>query len=182
MARFVLLDRDGVINRRVPNGYVTRWEGFEFLPGALDGLRLLERGGYAAIVVSNQACVGKGLVTPATLGDIDRRFVAEVEKHGGRIHASYYCPHRDEDRCGCRKPEPGLLLEAQSRHGFIPGETFLVGDSESDLRAAHAAGCRAILISQDDGKVSGDQPYGPVEVFSSLLEAAGFIIRGDLRN
>ena len=90
MRASVLLDRDGVINRRIQNGYVTSWERFEFLPGALDALRLLAENDFAALVVSNQACVGKGLITAETLDEITTRFLQEVTRHGGRIHGVYY--------------------------------------------------------------------------------------------
>jgi D-glycero-D-manno-heptose 1,7-bisphosphate phosphatase len=143
---YVLLDRDGVINRRMPGGYVTSWEQFEFLPKALDALRLLAENGYTALVISNQACVAKGLLAPTELQAITRRFLLEVALSGGNIGQVYYCGHSAEDRCGCRKPRPGLIVRAQMEHGFLPEETFLVGDSPADLAAADAAGCASILI------------------------------------
>ena len=147
MPRYILLDRDGVINRRVVDGYVTSWSQFEFLPGALEALRLLAENDYSAIVISNQACVGKGLLTLEGLNEITDHFVAEVEKHGGRIERMYYCPHRTEDRCYCRKPLPGLLIRAQRDYGFSFSATFLVGDCANDAVAAHRVGCPFILIS-----------------------------------
>jgi D-glycero-D-manno-heptose 1,7-bisphosphate phosphatase len=147
MAKFVLLDRDGVINRRILNGYVTSWDQFVFLPRALDALCLLTQVDCRVIVVSNQACVGKGLITTSDLDKITRRFVEKVEEHGGRIHGVYYCTHRREDDCECRKPKPGLLLKAQREHQFAFANTFLIGDSETDLQLAWAVGCPALLIS-----------------------------------
>ena len=104
MPRFVLLDRDGVINQRIVGGYVTCWDKFIFLPGALEGLRLLTEKNYHVTVVSNQAGVGKGLMTAADLQEITRKFVKEVDAQGGRIRSVYYCTHRAEDDCPCRKP------------------------------------------------------------------------------
>ena len=124
MSRFVLLDRDGVINRRVRGGYVASWTEFVFLPGVLDALRLLSENKFHSLVVSNQACVGKGLISMAELEDITRHFIKEVTESGGCIHGVYYCPHREEDKCGCRKPKPGLLLKARRRHGFDFAKTF----------------------------------------------------------
>jgi len=145
-SKFILLDRDGVINRRIPDGYVTSWEEFVFLPRALDALRLLAQKGCSSLVVSNQACVGKGLLTPEGLEEINRRFVAQAEKYGGKISGIYCCPHRQEDECECRKPKPGLLLRAQREHQFNFADTFFVGDSETDLLAAHRVGCPMVFV------------------------------------
>jgi D-glycero-D-manno-heptose 1,7-bisphosphate phosphatase len=147
--KFVLLDRDGVINRRIRNGYVTSWEQFVFLPGVLEGLQRLAVAGFVTIVVSNQAAVGKGLMSASTLGQITRRFMRKVRTHGGRIHGVYYCVHRKEARCLCRKPRPGLLLRAQADHHFSVADTYLVGDSLSDLLAATQVGCPMIMVKRN---------------------------------
>ncbi len=160
--RFILLDRDGVINQRMKEGYVTCWEEFTFLPGALEALHLLTRNGYCILVISNQAGIAKGLMTAAQLDEITRRFRAEVEQQGGYIKKVYYCMHRSEDNCSCRKPKSGLLLQAQQEHGFSFPDTFMIGDSNTDLQAAQTVGCPALLVG-DGG-------------FPSLLAAAQFII------
>jgi D-glycero-D-manno-heptose 1,7-bisphosphate phosphatase len=95
--RYVLLDRDGVINRRIFGGYVTSWDEFEFLPRALEALRLLAQNGYTALVVSNQACVAEGLLSSKDLDTITRRFLLEVALSRGNIAQVYYCRHRAED-------------------------------------------------------------------------------------
>lgn len=176
MSGFVLLDRDGVINRRIENGYVTSWAQFAFLPGALDALRILNENDYSAIVISNQAGVGMGLMAPSDLEEITRRFVAEVESHGGRIQGVYYCIHREEDGCECRKPKPGLLLQAQRDHRFSFSDTFLVGDSQRDVLAARQVGCPALLVS--DGKASeSETKLDPsIPAFRSLYEAVQFLL------
>lgn len=172
----VLLDRDGVINRRIENGYVSSWEQWGFLPGALEGLRLLRENGFRTLVVSNQAGVGKGLVSESRLRAITARFLKEVEKHGGRIQKVYYCTHRQEEACECRKPRPGLLIKAQKEFRFHFADAFMVGDSENDLRAAREVGCRAILISNGRRARPAGFPYKAVEAFPDLLQAARFII------
>ncbi len=176
MPRFVLLDRDGVINRRIISAYVTAWEKFVFLPGALQALRLLHENNCQVIVVSNQAGVGKGLMSAADLDEITRRFVAEVEAQGGRILGAYYCTHRAEDACECRKPKPGLLRRAQAEHHFHFGCTFVVGDTESDLLAAHAAGCPAIMVSDATVDTLQKLPHAPRVTVPDLLAAAEFLI------
>ncbi len=176
MERFVLVDRDGVINRRMVGGYVTAWEEFQFLPGVLEGLALLARHDVSAIVISNQAGVGKGLLTPAALEIITQSFLREVHQRGGRIRGVYYCPHRPEDACDCRKPKPGLIFQAQRRHGFRLHQTYLIGDSPTDLAAAQAAGCPALLIAENSAPPASLSPPAAQNVFTSLAEAARFVI------
>ncbi len=176
MFRFVLLDRDGVINRRIISGYVSRWGEFVFLPGALEALRLLNEKNFRVVVVSNQAGVGKGLMSAADLDEVTRRFMAEVEAHGGRIQSVYYCTHRAEEGCECRKPKPGLLRRAQAQHHFDFERTFLVGDTESDLLAAHAAGCPAIMVSGMPVSALEKLPHAPRLTVPTLLAAAQFLI------
>lgn len=176
MSRFVLLDRDGVINHRIAGGYVTAWEQFAFLPGALEGLRLLTQRNYQLLVLSNQQGVGKGLMTAADLQEITRKFLEAVASQGGRIRGVYYCPHRAEDDCPCRKPKPGLLLNAQAEHHFAFADTFLIGDSESDLRAAQAVGCPAIMVSNAPSAGLEKLPYAPRVIVPTLLAAAGFLL------
>ena len=182
MSRYILLDRDGVINRRTPNGYVTSWEQFEFLPRALDALRLLAEDGYRALVVSNQACVSKGLINSEGLAELTRRFAEEVEKNGGHIDGVYYCPHQDRDGCGCRKPKPGLLLQAHREHRFAFAQTFLVGDSELDLIAAHTVGCPAILVRAGNlnTRSSAHSP-GLAQTFRSAIRPARHTGNADLK-
>jgi D-glycero-D-manno-heptose 1,7-bisphosphate phosphatase len=175
-----LLDRDGVINERVVGGYVTSWAQFVFLPDALEALRLLAQSGYQTIVVSNQACVAKGLLSSSGLEEITRRFIQEVEAHGGRIGGVYYCPHQVDDGCECRKPRPGLLLNAQKDHGFDFAHTFFVGDSENDLLAACAVGCPALLIAANTSADIGDHPWRPRAILPNLLAAVQFIINGQI--
>src|ERR1700689_405771 len=97
--RLLLLDRDDVIHHRTPGGYVTSWDKFVYLPRALQSLQLLARHGYAALVISNQACVGKGLLSWKELERMTQQFVGEVSEAGGDIRGVYYCTHLPADRC-----------------------------------------------------------------------------------
>ena len=174
--RYVLLDRDGVINRRTAGGCVTSWEQFEFLPRVLDGLRLLAENGYAALVISNQACVGKNLLKVSELEAITQRFRLEVALAGGNIRQVYYCLHVPSDHCSCRKPQPGAILRAQLDYGFNPTTTYFIGDSISDLQAASAAGCPGVLLRRDAFlEPVASRATSPV-VVSSLYEAATMIV------
>jgi D-glycero-D-manno-heptose 1,7-bisphosphate phosphatase len=174
--RFVLLDRDGVINQRIPGGYVTSWAQFRFLPGVLEALRALANENISVLIVSNQACVGKGLVTWEELDEITRRFLMEVERNGGKIQGVYYCPHRPEDACDCRKPKPGLLVKAQSEHGFNFKETPLIGDSETDLVAAKSVGCPGILVTSGVLVLSAGFSGSPIALVKNLAEAVELIV------
>lgn len=175
-SKFVLLDRDGVINRRIPGGYVTSWHTFEFLPGALNALRLLAENGYETLVISNQAAVGMKFMTSDELGLITLQFEREVEKHGGRIRGVFYCTHRKDDDCKCRKPRPGLFLEARRQYHFHFRETILIGDSESDALAANLVGCPFIHIAEEGAPPSHTFKNPPLAAVRSLLEAVQFIL------
>ncbi len=153
-----------------------RWKDFEFLPGALDALRLLHEGGYKPLVVSNQAAVGKGIMSARQLAGITARFLDEVGKHGARIYGVYYCTHKAEDDCDCRKPRAGLLLKAQREHGLLFQETYLVGDSPADAAVAEVVGCPFVRVA--DESASGNEPWthGAAAIVSSLEEAVEFIL------
>lgn len=176
-SNFVLLDRDGIINRRIPLGYVTSWNQFIFLPGVLEGLRRLTGAGISTVVVSNQAGVGKGVMPRSALDRITRRFVHKVRAHGGSIAGVYYCPHRKEEHCKCRKPQPGLLIQAQRHYHFNFAETWLIGDSISDLIAAERAGCRAILVSGNPAGFLKDSARSPQLIVPDFLSAVEIVLR-----
>ena len=177
--RIVLLNRDGVINRRIINGHVTRWRDFAFLPGVLSALRMLRENGYKVLVVSNQSCVGRGLISWGELQTITRRMLLEVALAGGAIDKVYYCPHAPGDNCGCRKPEPGLLLRAMEEHRAQPAQIHTVGDSENDMEAAARAGCRGLLVRRGAFLHQGTATGTLINVVSDLWEAASLIVRRD---
>jgi D-glycero-D-manno-heptose 1,7-bisphosphate phosphatase len=138
----VVLDRDGVLNVKAPPAeYVTRPEDFVWLPGALEALRLLREAGFRVAVVSNQAGVGRGVMTQQDLDRVTALMYAEAEAAGGRIDAFYACPHGWEAECLCRKPAPGMLFEAQRDLSLDLTRTLFVGDDDRDGLAAQAAGC-----------------------------------------
>jgi D-glycero-D-manno-heptose 1,7-bisphosphate phosphatase len=160
MSLTVFIDRDGVINRKRPEPhYVTSWEEFEFLPGALEGLAALARTDARIIVVTNQRGIARGVYTEETLVDMHARMKAAVEAAGGRIDAIYYCPH--EGGCECRKPATGMFERAARE---VPGadlaEAVVIGDNVCDLEAAARLGCPSVLV-------------GSVERQREILEKAG---------
>ncbi|MGH2587587.1 MAG: HAD-IIIA family hydrolase [Dehalococcoidia bacterium] len=146
----VILDRDGVLNRRPPRAqYVRTWDEFAWLPGAQEALRLLNDAGYRVVVVSNQAGIARGAMTEANLQAVNERMVAEATAAGGRIDAVYYCAHGWDDGCACRKPRPGMLFQAQRDFHLDLSRTLFIGDDERDAQAADAAGCPSALVTDD---------------------------------
>lgn len=143
--RAIFLDRDGVIceNR---TDHVKNWPEFEFIPGARESIAALSRLGLPIVVVTNQALVGRGLASTQDIEDIHQHMIAELSAHGGRIDRVLYCPHRSEDNCGCRKPEPGMLLQAAQEMGINLTQSYMVGDAVTDLLAGRKAGCRTFLV------------------------------------
>lgn len=149
----VFLDRDGVICENRCD-HVKSWQEFVFLPGALSALAALAQSALKVVVVTNQAIVNRGLVPAETVEEINRRMVTSARSAGGRIDRVYYCPHRPEDNCACRKPKPGLLLQAARELQIDLTGSYLVGDGQCDIEAAYAVGCTPILVLTGRGKES----------------------------
>jgi D-glycero-D-manno-heptose 1,7-bisphosphate phosphatase len=149
--KYVFVDRDGVINRDgagvTEHGYVTKWEDFIFLPGVIEGFKALKEAGYRSIVISNQKCVGRGIMTPDELEILTEKMKRSVHEGGGNIDDVLYCTHLDKDNCSCRKPKEGLFLEAAKKFNIdnFSGKYF-IGDSERDIIAGKKAGLLNILV------------------------------------
>jgi len=136
----LLVDRDGVLNRRRgPGEYVRGWADWEWLPDARAGLAAWKAAGYRVLVVTNQAGLARGALSPAALEEIHRRL---IEESGGAIERVYVCPHGWDEGCRCRKPAPGLLFQAQRDYDLDLSRTLFLGDDHRDGEAAEAAGCR----------------------------------------
>ena len=146
----ILFDRDGVINERIVDGYVTEWSEFHFRDGIKRAMASLAELDFPIIVVSNQAGIGKRLISHSMLEKITKRFVTELEESGARVDAVYYCPHTPDQQCSCRKPLPGLLEAAAQDWRLDLTRSVLIGDSESDLQAARASNCRAIFVTSQN--------------------------------
>jgi D-glycero-D-manno-heptose 1,7-bisphosphate phosphatase len=169
MNKAAFLDRDGVINQKAPteDEYITSWEEMQILPGVVDAITLLNRAGFQVIVVSNQRCVAKGLLTVADLDSLHQRLRNELGALGAKIDEIYYCPHEEQPPCGCRKPEPGMLFKAASEHHIDLNSSWMIGDSEKDVKAGRKAGCSTARILRP--RVTAD---GNADVIApSLLEA-----------
>jgi D-glycero-D-manno-heptose 1,7-bisphosphate phosphatase len=177
--RAVFLDRDGVINENRED-HVKSWAEFRFLPGAPEAIARLTRAGVRVFVITNQAIVNRGMVSHETVEDVNGAMVRELSKHGGSIDAVAYCPHRPEEKCECRKPEPGLLLRLARRFGLDLTEAVVVGDTLSDLEAGASVGCRGILVLTGRGreqlKQAMDRPHNDFVVTADLGAAADLLL------
>jgi D-glycero-D-manno-heptose 1,7-bisphosphate phosphatase len=175
--RAAFLDRDGVINRKPPgDGYVTRWEDMHFLPDVHNSIALLNRAGLQVIVVTNQRCVAKGLITSQALDAIHQEMREWLSARGAKVDGVYYCPHEKQPPCSCRKPAPGMLLAAARAHQVDLSASWMIGDSEIDVEAGRNAGCRTVrlLRSNDTDKSNADV------VAPSLLEAIRQILQQNM--
>jgi len=151
--RHVILDRDGVLNYEAPEGsYVREPREFRWLPGALEGLALLRRAGLRLSVATNQAGVGRGVMSLAQLAAVHERMQADAAAHGAALDAVLYCPHAPEEQCSCRKPAPGLIQAAVAGSGIAASDSIVVGDDGRDLEAAQRAGVAAALVRTGKGR------------------------------
>ena len=173
--RYVFLDRDGVINRKPPEGaFISQWSDFHFLPGAESALAALNHSGRRVIVVSNQRGIALGYYTAADVQALHARLHEHLGAHGARIDAFYYCPH-DKEQCDCRKPGPGLFLQAfRDFKEASPASSVMIGDSLSDIEAARRLGIHSIFIQGDPEtrKPGADKAVALADAVSgSLLRA-----------
>ena len=144
------LDRDGVLNRKQPEGsYVRDWSEFEWLAGSREALALLHGRGCRLVVVTNQRGIARGKMNLEAVEEIHRRMRADLRRDGVELAGVYVCPHHD-GACDCRKPRPGMLLRARDDLGISLRDAVLYGDSLSDIEAGAAAGCPGVLIVADE--------------------------------
>lgn len=172
----VFLDRDGTINRYV--GFLRSVDEFELIPGVASAIRRINQSGYLAIVVTNQPVIARGEVSPTQLHEIHNKMETLLGREGAYLDAIYYCPHHPHKGypgeipelkidCDCRKPKPGMLLHAAEDYNIDLANSWMVGDSENDVAAGKAAGCRTALL--------GDGDYGQALTITELENLVGAI-------
>ncbi|MFQ3586808.1 MAG: HAD family hydrolase [Fimbriimonadaceae bacterium] len=147
----VFLDRDGVLIENRPE-FVRSADDIDVLPRAVDAVRRLNEAGLPAVVVTNQSAVGRGILSLADAERLHRIVVARFAEAGARLDASYMCPHRPDAGCSCRKPKPGMLVEAARELGIDLSRAFIIGDACRDVEAGLAVGCAAILVQTGMGR------------------------------
>jgi D-glycero-D-manno-heptose 1,7-bisphosphate phosphatase len=174
--RAAFLDRDGTLIHDAE--YLDAPEKVRVLPGAASAIRLLNANGVLAVVVTNQSAVARGLVTEAVLETIHERMRAVLAAEGAYLDDLLYCPHLPEGvvapyarTCACRKPEPGMILEAARRHQVDLARSVVIGDALRDIEAGRRAGCRTVLLRRP-GREEADGPAARADhVADGLLPA-----------
>jgi len=147
----IFLDRDGVINMDSPN-YIKNESEFEFIPKSPEAIALLNENGFSVIVITNQSLIGRKMADQKDLDAIFKKMEKGVEKLGGRIKDIFFCPHTPKDNCLCRKPNPGLILEAKKKYNLDLDHSLMIGDSAKDIECARNAGCsKALLVKTGNG-------------------------------
>jgi D-glycero-D-manno-heptose 1,7-bisphosphate phosphatase len=141
----IFLDRDGVINENRAD-HVKSWAEFQFIPGALESIRALTETGLPIFVVTNQATINRKLMSIETLNDIHCQMTTIITQAGGAIAHVYHCPHDDHEECDCRKPKPGMILQAAKAYDIDLSASFMVGDAWTDMKAGLAAGVRNNIL------------------------------------
>lgn len=182
--RAVFLDRDGVLNENRPD-YVKSIDEVALIESAPSAVAALNQAGFLTIVVSNQSAVGRGVASRVQIDKVQNYIVAEFSKRGAPLIDAYLCPHAPEAGCSCRKPEPGLLLQAAEEHGINLSRSFLVGDAVTDVEAALAVGATPFMVRSgrgfDQEPLLRELGYLDVPVFDDLASAAEHILRGESR-
>lgn len=147
--KILLIDRDGVINQKAKQGeYITDWGEFEWIIDTRNAMKLLAENGFQFIVVSNQAGIARGMFNLYDLERIHRKMKDELKRDGIKIIDIYVCPHHWDEKCYCRKPNPGMLFQASQDHLLRLDKTLFIGDDPRDCQAAEKAGCNSIFIGK----------------------------------
>jgi D-glycero-D-manno-heptose 1,7-bisphosphate phosphatase len=173
MTKFIILDRDGVINYD-SEAYIKSVDEWRPIPGSLEAIARLNRAGYRVVIASNQSGIGRGLFDASALQAMHRKMDALLASLGGRVDGIFYCPHAPQDACACRKPKAGLFEQIVSAHDVDLTDAVAVGDSLRDVQAALAAGAKPILVRTGQGEqtlASGQLPAG-IPVFDDLAAVA----------
>lgn len=140
LKKVVFVDRDGTINQDSA-AYIKGWSEFEFLPRSIEALRDLTAAGFTIIVITNQSAIARKLISAEGLEHIHSNMKAAVKSGGGEISDIFFCPHMPDDNCECRKPAPGLIMQAHQKYHIDLTASVMIGDSARDIESGHNAGC-----------------------------------------
>ena len=148
MTKAIFLDRDGVINKERKD-YVKSVEEFQIIDNIPKVIKILKEKGFVVIVITNQSAINRGLVTIETLNEIHNHLQKILKDNNTSIDDFYFCPHIPDENCQCRKPNPGMLIKAVQDHDIDMNQSFMIGNSLTDVQAAQKAGCKGILLNQN---------------------------------
>ncbi len=172
----LFLDRDGVVNRKLPGDYVKDWEHFEFLPGSIEAIRIFSGIFQKIFIVTNQQGIGKGLMTTGQLDKLHGQMLSAIRDQGGRIDQIYYCPDLEGSGSLYRKPNIGMALAARKDHPMIRfRESMMAGDSISDMIFGKKTGMLTVLISTDQSLAAKHASFIDL-AFPGLLHFAQFLM------
>ncbi len=174
--RAAFLDRDGVIN--IDSGYVSRPEDFAFVPGAAEACAALAKAGFTLFIVTNQSGIGRGYFTEDDFRHLMTGVTSQMKAAGAPVEHVYFCPHHPEAKipeyrsvCSCRKPAPGMILQAAADYPVDLAASVLFGDSTRDIEAGHAAGVGTLVLLGKDGREPPKESPFASERFASLADA-----------
>jgi histidinol-phosphate phosphatase family protein len=179
----IFLDRDGVIIENVDQ-YVRSWADVVFLEGSIEALYKLSRSNYKIIIVTNQSVIGRGIIPLSDAEEINHKLIDVIERAGARVDGLFMCPHAPADGCSCRKPKPGLILQAASAMSLDLKRSFMIGDAVTDLPAGRSAGIeKNILVKtgrgKDQGNLSAAITTGVFGIYDRLENAVDAILATD---
>ena len=148
----IFLDRDGVINKEI--GYLYKIEDFQFINGVFEACQYFNQLGYQIIIVTNQSGISRGYYSESDFQIITHWMLSEFKINYINILDIFYCPHMPESECNCRKPMPGMLIEAQNKYNINMEESWMIGDSERDIIAANSAGIKNTILVKSGHEVN----------------------------
>ncbi len=170
----IFLDRDGVINKEV--SYLSNPEMFEFIEGSIEALKILKQKTYLLIIITNQAGIARGYFTEETLKAIHKKMINNLIQNGVELDDIYYCPHHPDftGSCGCRKPNPGMILKAKLKYNIDLTQSYVIGDTLNDIQTGQAANCKTVLVLTGYGKEEQKKIGSiiPDMIFKNLKEFA----------
>ena len=176
--KLIILDRDGTINED-SDKHIKSLDEWKPIKGSLEAIGRLVQADYRIVVATNQSGIARGKLDTRTLFAIHDRLQRAASQVGGRVDAFFFCPHAAESGCMCRKPQPGMLVEATRRFNVAAKDSYMVGDAQRDLEAAAAAGVRPVLVLTGKGKQTRDMGRLPpgTQTFADLAAFADHLAR-----
>ena len=173
MNRCVFLDRDGVLNEN-KNGYIYRWEDIIIKPHVVPALKEFQKAGYKLIIITNQSGIARGYYTEKQMHQLHKKMLQYFSEHTITIDAVYYCPHGPKDKCECRKPNIGMLVQAAKEQNLYLSKSWFIGDSDTDVTAGRMANVKTIFIGQKE--TYAPEAILPSYFVSSMKETQAIIL------
>ena len=162
----VFLDRDGVIN--FDYGYISKVDDFEIIPGTIEALKKLQKLGFKLVIFTNQSGIGRGIISLEKYNQINKHMESIFTKNGIEILEVFHCPHVPEDKCHCRKPQPGMINKAVKKFNLDKKNSIVVGDKETDISAGISAGIQQNYLI-DNSSINKDKDNN-LYVYNSLYQ------------